>query len=265
MEVYDILSQEYPDFFLTAATDDLNSLLKPDQDDQDGWQRLFRKLAEFLKRYEYLAWELCSLRQNIAKGSIILPSNAPMPAEEVLQLFPSTFKFHQGVPFRECTDVLVICVAPVGSDFYLDAFVRWKTDASIAKLHAIKRLGDSITIPAPKHVAFKLLTTCGTKLLGYVATTVPPQFVVTHLRRFDKAVRNIFFNSLLGPHSPDEKVSEVRLSRAHLRATLPVSQGGLGLLKSSISAAALWWTNFRCLQADPSNLPFLAGIQCFAP
>ena len=274
MKMYDILSQEFNEFFMTAATDDLNSLLKPSQDDYDGWQALFRKLATFLRRYEELAWEMCSLRQNISKSSIILPASAPKPCEEVLQLFPDTFKFHhvsdkvpQGTRFKDRTDGLVICGAPVGSDFYLNAFARWKTDAAIAKIIAIRRLGESTTIPTPKHVAFKILTSCGPKLLSFLATTVPPQFTVPYLRKYDNVIKNAFFH-LLGLYEGSQTridCSKARIERAYLKAALPVGQGGLGLLKSSISAAALWWTNYRYLQANSSFRPFLVGLEGFAP
>ena len=267
MKLYSKLSEEFSDFVLAAATDDLNSLLKPAQDDYDGWQVLFRRLADFLQRYESLAEEFCSLHQNIAKGAIVLPANAPMPTEEILHLFPETFKFHHvtnvmspGVPFKDRTDGFVICGAPVGSDFYLDAFARWKTDAAITKIVAIRRLSENDAIPTPKHVAFKLLASCGPKLLSFFATTVPPQFTVRYLKKYDKHLKNAFLH-LLG----DWKCSDLRNSRAFLRVTLPISQGGLGLLKTSVSAAALWWTNYRCLQADPANQPFLQGLQSFAP
>jgi len=46
---------------------------------------------------------------------------------------------------------------------------------------------------------------------------------------------------------------------------LPVGKGGLGLLKSSVSAAARWWTNLRSIQADPIIYPFLSGLEVFVP
>ena len=49
----------------------------------------------------------------------------------------------KGVRFPLRTDGMVICGAPVGSDFYIDAFVRWKTSAAISKLHAISLLSIS--------------------------------------------------------------------------------------------------------------------------
>ena len=267
MKLYNKLKEEFPEFVMAAATDDLNSLLKPDQDNYDGWQALFIKLSSFLTRYESLALEFCSLRQNIAKGAIVLPANAPHPTQEILDLFPSTFKFHHvgnrvdpGVQFKDRTDGIIICGAPVGSDFYLDAFARWKTDAAIAKIIAIRRLSENSSIPTPKHVAFKLLASCATKLLSYLAATVPPQYTHRYLRKYDKHVKVIFFHIL------DEwTCSDERTSRAYLRAALPISQGGLGLLRTSVSAAAIWWTNYRSLQANPANLPFLRGLERFAP
>ena len=94
----------------------------------------------------------------------------------------------KGVRFPLRTDGMVICGAPVGSDFYIDAFVRWKTSAAISKLHAISLLSISDFIHTPKHVAFKLLVSSGIKLLSYVATVVVPQFTMPHFKKFDNAV-----------------------------------------------------------------------------
>ena len=267
-EVFSILQVEFPDFFLSAATDDLTQFFKPDDDTHDEWQAQYVRLAQFLLRYESLAWELCSLRQNLSKSALILPMNAPYPSAEVCALFPPGFKFHHvsnvvedGVSFPDRTDGMVICGAPVGSDFYIQEFVRWKTSAAITKILAIRRLSSSEIIPAPKHVAFKLLASSGIKLMSYVATVVAPQFTVHHLKVFDSVVRNVFLNLL----NPDTVVVTPRVERSYHRATLSVGKGGLGLLKASVSAAALWWTNLRSIQADPTVYPFLAGLDVFIP
>ena len=91
--VYETLRMEFPDFFLTAATDDLISFFKPDDDDDDSWQAQYETLARFLTRYEELLLEWCSLRQNLSKSALILPTNAPPPSLEVRALFPQGFKF----------------------------------------------------------------------------------------------------------------------------------------------------------------------------
>jgi hypothetical protein len=191
-EVFSILRAEFPDFFLMAATDDLTQFFKPENDTHDEWQAQYKRLADFLLRYESLAWELCSLRQNLSKSALILPQNAPHPSAEVCDLFPQGFKFlhvsnvvAEGVSFPHRTDGMVICGAPVGSDFYIQDFVRWKTRAAIIKIQAIRRLGSSEIIPTPKHVAFKLLASSGLKLMSYVALAVAPQFTVPYLKKFD--------------------------------------------------------------------------------
>ncbi len=56
-----------------------------------------------------------------------------------------------------------------------------------------------------------------------------------------------------------------RHERAYHRATLPVGKGGLGLLKSSVSAATLWWSNLRNIQADPTIYQFLTGLDPLIP
>ena len=266
--VYETLRVEFPTFFLCAATDDLIQFFKPDENNFESWQAQYALLAKFLLRYEELAWEWCSLRQNLSKSALILPANAPLPSPAVRDLFPPEFKFHHvsnvvenSVQFPHRTDGLVICGAPVGSDFYIDAFVRWKLKVAIDKLHAISLLGASEIIPSPKHVAFKLLASSGIKLMSYVATVVAPQFTMPYLKKFDNTVRTIFFNLL---YSDRIDVSQ-RIERSYHRATLPVGKGGLGLLRVSVSAAALWWTNLRSLQADATIFSFLSGLDAFVP
>ena len=84
---------------------------------------------------------------------------------------------------------------------------------------------------------------------------------MSFLKKFDNVVRNAFF-SLLYPETVD--ITE-RVDRSYHRATLSIGKGGLGLLKPSVSAAALWWTNFRAIQADPTIYPFLKGLEVYVP
>ena len=228
-EVFNILRREYPDFFLCAATDDLIQFFKPEIDTPEEWQAQYKCLAEFLRRYEQLSLDLCSLTQNLSKSAIILPLNAPLPSNDVRELFPPSFKFHhvsnvvpEDVLFPNRTDGMVICGAPVGSDFYIQKFVRWKTKSAITKIQAIRHLGNSDLIPTPKHVAFKLLASSGIKLMSYVATVVPPQFTMSYLKKFDNVVRNAFF-SLLYPETVD--ITE-RVDRSYHRALYQLGKVG---------------------------------------
>jgi hypothetical protein len=193
---------------------------------------------------------------------------APYPSIETLELFPPGFKFlhaqnlvEDGVPFPERSDGMVICGGPVGSPFYVDAFVRWKTNAAIRKLTAISALGVCDTIPTPKHSAYKLLVTSGTQLLSYVASVVPPQFTEKYFRKFDKAVKAVFFKLIYPGVTPMTD----RHERAFHRATLPVGKGGLGLLRTSLSAASVWWSMTRHLLVDVTLEPFLAGLSGYVP
>ena len=268
-KIYEILQLEYPKFFLLAATDDLTQFLKPEVDTPEAWQDQYVLLSKFLHRYTQLAWDMCSLRQNLSKSAIILPLNAPHPLPEVLDLFPEGFKFHhvsnasqQGVAFPNRTDGMVICGAPVGSAFYINEFVKWKMNAAIQKIQAIGNFGRSDIIPTPKHAAFKLLASSGTKLLSYVGAAVPPQYTVSHFKKFDNVVRNTF----LGLLYPDSVLAITeRIERSYHRATLSIAKGGLGLLKASVSAASSWWTNLRALQTSPTLYPFLQGLEVYVP
>ena len=266
MNVYNTLKEEFPSFFLSSATDDLFSFFKPAVNTDESWQELYILFAKFLNRYEELAWHECSLRQNTSKSAIILPTTAPFPSDEVLRLFPQGFKFHHvssrvlpDAPFLERTDGIVICGAPVGSDFFIDAFMKWKTDIAITKLHAINLLSQNADIRTPRHIAFKLLASCGVKLLSFAGTVVPPQYSVNHLKRFDTEVMTVFFKLLY----PGQDCTGERFIRSYHRATLPVGQGGLGLLRSSLSAPAAWWSNLRALQADESIFNFLKGLDVY--
>ena len=78
-EVFKTLSVEFPTVFCCAATDDLTQFFRPDEDTCEAWHLQYDLLASFLKRYETLAWEYCSLRQNLSKSAIVLPANAPPP------------------------------------------------------------------------------------------------------------------------------------------------------------------------------------------
>ena len=82
-----------------------------------------------------------------------------------------------------------------------------------------------------------------------------------HFKKFDNAVRSVFFKLLY----PERVVITDRYERSYQRATLSVGKGGLGLLKTSVSAAALWWSNLRSLQADATIFPFLVGLNTFVP
>ena len=268
--VFEKLQLEFPDFFFRAATDDLVTMVPPPTSGLfEDWQTLFVRYASFLQRFEFLSSTLCTLRQNIAKGALVLPFGAPLPSVETLKLFPLDFKFlsagahcPQTTDFLNRLDGFIVGGAPVGSPAYLDAFVRFKTDQAIAKLQPLRELGVTSA-----HDAFKVLSTCGVKLLSYVAQVVPPCFTVHHLARFDKEVMNIFFNLLDPPDTPSPLTVTTceftRLNRATLRAQLSVGSRGLGLLSAELSAPSQWWTNMDAIAFDPTLTPFLQGLNQF--
>ena len=268
--VFEILQVEFPEFFFRAATDDLVTVVPPPTSGLFAdWQLLFVRYASFLLRFESLSSTLCTLRQNTSKGALILPAGAPLPSLETLKLFPETFKFFStgsvfppSTPFADRLDGFVVGGAPVGSLSYLEAFVQFKTDQAIAKLQPLRELGVTNA-----HDAFKLLSTCGAKLLSYVAQVVPPLFTVHHLARFDQEVLSVFFGFLNPPDTPSplnpETCEVERVKRATLRTQLSIGSRGLGLLSAQFSAPALWWTSMDALAFDPSLVPFLRGLNQF--
>ena len=268
--VFDCLQLEFPDFFFRAATDDLVTIVPPPSSGLfDDWQFLFARYARFLTRFEVLSSTLCNLRQNTAKGALVLPYGAPLPSEETLLLFPADFKFLSAdatsppsTVFTDRQDGFVVGGAPVGSLPFVDAFVQFKTDQAIYKLQPLRELGVTNA-----HDAFKVLTTCGIKLLSYVAQVVPPSFTVQHLARFDKEVLDIFFGFLTPPDSPSPlsfmTCERDRIKRATLRALLSVGSHGVGLLSAEVSAPAQWWSCMDAVAFDPTLTPFLQGLNQF--
>ena len=268
--VFDLFQSEFPDFFFRAATDDLVTIVRPPPSGSfEDWQSLYVTYASFLLRFEHLSSTLCTLRQNISKGALVLPAGAPLPSLDTLDLFPKDFKFmsldsvcHQPTPFLTRQDGFIVGGAPVGSLAYVDAFVQFKTDQAIIKLQPLRELGVTHA-----HDAFKVLSTCGVKLLSYVAQVVPPSFTVRHLARFDEEVLSIFFGILDPPDTPSPLTfltCEVdRVARATLRARLSVGSRGLGLLSAVLSAPSLWWTNMDAISFDSTLTPFLQGLTQF--
>ena len=86
-----------------------------------------------------------------------------------------------------------------------------KLAEAVDKLQAIKSLG-----PKSARATHRLLITCGTKLLTFLASTVPPSIIEQVLSDFDDHIDNVFFGALSAG-----SCSEDRFERARLRAYLP--------------------------------------------
>jgi len=100
------------------------------------------------------------LTLNPDKGALLLPAGTPAPTPEVRALFPPQFQFRH--------DGMQIAGSPIGTDAYMCDFVRAKVAESDSKLSAIALVGKKV--PREAH---RLITSCATKLLSFVASTVP--------------------------------------------------------------------------------------------
>ena len=132
--------------------------------------------------------------------------------------------------------------SPVGTDQYVNEFVGKKVDEALVKISPLLLLGKK----SPQG-AHRLLTSCVTKLMSFLAATVPPLLLLPHLARFDDAVELAFFQVI----SQSAIVcSKERIQRAALKASLP-SPVGCGLTKSVTQSQLMWWASVgSCLQTN---------------
>ena len=148
-----------------------------------------------------------------------------------------------------------IAGSPVGTDAFMQEFVRTKVIEATAKLSAIKLVGRK-----SPHAAHRLLTSCGTKLLCFLAATVPPDVSLPLLSKFDSEVEKTFFEII---SSTVIVCSRERLERARLKASLP-SPFGCGLFKSTDQAGIAWWASVSACLRDPLLFKLRSGLTRFA-
>lgn len=194
-----------------------------------------------------LSESLAGLKLNQEKGALLLPAGAPLPTPEVRALFPPQFEFRQ--------DGMRIAGSPVGTDSFMLSFVRAKVLEASGKLSAIKLVGRK----SPR-AAHRLLTSCATKLMSFLAVTVPPDISLPALTQFDLEVEKTFFEII----SPSVTAcSYERLERAKLKASLP-SPSGCGLFKAADQAATAWWASVAASLEDPLLFRLRSGLSRFA-
>ena len=177
----------------------------PVSDSVADWQATYIRYASCLKHLEELSWSVAGLKLNLDKGGLLLPIGAPLPTPEVRALFPQQFEFRQ--------DGMRIAGSPVGTDSFMNNFVNGKVVEAVAKLNTIKLVGKK----SPR-VAHRLITACVTKLMGFLAATVPPHIACPALTHFDQQVESTFFD-IISPTGTT--CSQERMYRARLKAALP--------------------------------------------
>ena len=187
------------------------------------------------------------MRLNPSKGVLLLPVGAPLPTSETRALFPAEFEFRQ--------DGMRIVGSPVGTNDFVQSFVKAKVIEATAKLSAIKLVGKK----SPR-AAHRLLTSCASKLLCFIASTVPPSLSIPLLSEFDSEVENVFFEVI----SPTfNNCSNQRFDRARLKASLPVPFG-CGLSKAADQAAVAWWASIAACLQDPLLFKLRDGLSSFS-
>ena len=212
-------------------TDDLVPIAPPPAAESDeAWQLLYCRYADCLRDIKELSFSLTGLRLNNDKGALLLPDGAPLPSCSTRARFPANFDFRQ--------DGMRIVGSPVGTDQYVNEFVGKKVDEALVKISPLLLLGKK----SPQG-AHRLLTSCVTKLMSFLAATVPPLLLLPHLARFDDAVELAFFQVI--------SQSAIVCSKDRipaLKASLP-SPVGCGLTKSVTQSQLMWWASVgSCLQ-----------------
>ncbi len=239
------LQVKYPDFEFRAITDDIVPIAPPPA--SGDWQALYVRYANCLIDIRDLSFELAGLTLNAEKGALLLPRTAPLPTPEVRALFPAGFEFRQ--------DGIRVAGSPVGNVAFMQGFVQAKVSEAKTKLSAIKVVGRK----SPQ-AAHRLLSSCGTKLLCFLAATVPPNISLPFLADFDTEIEHTFLEIL----SPTPFVcSRERLDRARLKASLP-SPFGCALFKSADQGGIAWWASVSACLRDPLLFKLRSGLDCFA-
>jgi hypothetical protein len=164
----------YPEIEFRIVVDDVVPIQPPPaMDTFEAWQASYVRYASCLKDLEELSSSLAGLKLNLEKGALLLPLGAPLPTPEVRALFPAQFKF--------CQDGMRIAGSPVGTDSFMNKFVTDKVVEARAKIAAIRLVAKQ----SPR-AAHRLVTSCVTKLLCFMAATVPPNISIPVLQLFDQ-------------------------------------------------------------------------------
>ena len=229
-------------------TDDVVPIVPPPVIDLfECWQAQYRRYACCLHDLKELSMSLAGLTLNAEKGALLLRAGAPAPTPEVRALFPPQFEFRH--------DGMRIAGSPIGTDAFMNSFVHEKVAEASLKLSAIAQVGKKI--PREAH---RLITSCATKLLSFIANTVPPHITIPELSRYDNLVESTFFD-IVAPTGIE--CSQERYDRAKLKASLP-TPFGCGLFKSADQAGTAWWSSVSCSLSDPLLFSLRSGLARFA-
>jgi hypothetical protein len=242
------LQSKYQEFEFRVVVDDIIPIVPPPLvNDYDGWQATFRRYATFLIDLKEMASELAGLGLNVDKGGLLIPAGAPQPSDEVRALFDAGFEFQ--------VDGFRIGGAPIGTLRFMQTYVSTRVTEAISKVRRIVALGKSSA-----RAAHRLLISCATKLLTFMAATVPPDVCAPYLLQFDSHIQDAFLEILQFEMG---SCSQKRYERAVLRLSLPAPHG-CNLFKVSDFASVAWWASVAYSLSDPLLFKLRHGLNVYA-
>ena len=126
---------------------------------------------------------------------------------------------------------MVVLGTPLGSDAYVDAFLRQKVDTQASLFSKIPAVPDL-------QAAWLLLLMCAAPRCHYLLRALPPSYTAVFARRHDEAVIACLRELLANDAPPILDALAVK------RAQLPLHFGGLGLRSAEATRAAAHWASW---------------------
>lgn len=209
----------FPGFIFKVTVDDIITLCPPLGDDWQGRMSQYGRCREMLK----VEASKVGLSLSPTKGALLCPPACPPPDPDVKSLFPEGYCFTK--------EGVIIAGAPIGSDDYVMEAVKCKLGEARLKLAAAITLGNKNA-----RAGHRIITSCFIKVLGYLSTTVPPEFVKEALHAFDEDVFRAFLD-IICPENLE--LEGDRMERVIAKARLPAPHG-CGLFATEDHGSAAW-------------------------
>ena len=130
--VFRHLQAKYPDCIMHALTDDLVPAFQPPEDekDEEAWEQIYDRLAEFWNDYGLLANPI-GLYRNRTKSKLLLPRGAPLP-----RAVPRA----RGIMLNGVHDGIIVAGLPVGTDEFIREHSANKVQALDGKITKVESL-----------------------------------------------------------------------------------------------------------------------------
>ena len=158
--IFKHLQAKYPDCILHALTDDAIPAFKPPEDekDEEAWEALYHRMAEFWNDYGQLANPM-GLFRNLSKSKLLLPRGAPMPRS-----VPRA----GGIILNGVYDGIIVAGLPVGTDEFIREHSASKVQTLNDKITKVESLREH-----DAHIAVRLLIEVVNSALNYSARGTP--------------------------------------------------------------------------------------------